>query len=298
MNKFILALGDIHLKKSSLNEVKEIMEEVYYSQADKITEVWFLGDVINQSEKKPNPEILEYITKVFVDIINTGKTVVICIGNHEAFSDNSSTLDYLKHLGVRLIYHHGVIKVEKKEIYLGHHFTSESDPHFRDMRYKIKDLEKYDLALLGHDHKYQEFRDHVICLGSVRRIVFSESEYGSPKYLKIDSQMLKITPCEVKNAIPMVDISNIKKVAEIDSQTKVRLIFKSFEDFIANVNKLKDLEKKFVEFRVKHDYKQKIEKKATKKVKTKTFEESFQKYLKTIKNKEVRAFIKQCWEGK
>jgi hypothetical protein len=166
------------------------------------------------------------------------------------------------------------------------------------MRYKIKDLAKYDLALLGHDHKYQSFRDNVICLGSLRRVIFSESEYGSPKYAKIDSQTLEITFCDVKSAIPMIDVSDIKKVAKIDSKTKLRLIFKSFEDFMANVNKLKDLEKKFIEFRVKHDYKQKKEKKTIKKVKTKTFEESFQKYLKTIKNKKIREFIQKCWKEK
>lgn len=291
--KFTLVLGDIHTKKDSLDEVKEIMDEVYYSQKDEIDEVIFLGDVINQSEKRLNPEVLEYITKLIIDILKTSK-VTICVGNHESISENLSTLNYLKHLGVNLIYHHGVIERNGKTIYLGHHFFDQSDTYYKDDRFKVKELsKKYDLCLTGHDHKFNEYCDNVVNLGSIRRIIFSEVDYPCPKYLKLYSKSLKMTVCDIKTAIPMLDTLSIKEALKIDSRTKVRLIFTKFETFLKNVNQLKKLEAKFVTFRIKHDYV--IGTKENKKtVKKKTFEESFSNFLKTIKDKPVKQFIKEC----
>ena len=291
--KFSLVIGDIHTKKDSLDEVKEIMNELYYSQKDEIDEVIFLGDVINQSEKRINPEILEYITKLIIDILKTSK-ITICIGNHESISENLSTLNYLKYLGVNLIYHHGVIERSGNTIYLGHHFVDRSDTYYKDDRFKVKELsKKYNLCLTGHDHQYRQYCKNFINLGSIRRVIFSEVNYPCPKYLKLYSKSLKMTICDVKTAIPMIDVYSIEEALKIDSRTKIRLIFTKFEDFLKSVNKLKKLEDKFNIFRIKHDYIVGV-KNNKKIVKKKTFEESFNNFLKTIKNKSVKNFIEEC----
>lgn len=299
--KQILLLGDIHADRTSLEEIQEILNEVFFSQREKFEEVWFLGDVINQNEKKPHPLVLDWLTKIMLDISKTAK-IIICIGNHETLSDDVSTLDYLYHLGVQIVRHHGTVVLQNRTIYLGHHFWNESDIHYRDMRFKVSELsKKYDLCLSGHDHQYKEYKKNVINLGSLRRVSFAEASYGIPKYgiLSLKStQSITFKAYDVQSAIPMQDICSIKDALKINPRAKIRLVFKNFDDFIANVNNVNKLEKRFVEFAVKHDYKT-ITKKENKKIKkSRSFEESFSKYLKTIKNEEVRNFIKNCWNKK
>lgn len=289
----ILVLGDIHLKNDSLNEVKSILDEIYFSSKEMYEEILFLGDIINQSEKKPSPEILEYLTFIITEILKTSK-ITICIGNHESFSDNLSTLNFLKSLGVSLIYHHGYIIRNNYKIYLGHHFLDQSDKNYKDERFKVKELSKlYDLSFTGHDHKFKEYCDNVINLGSVRRVNFSEINYPTPKYAKINIDSLNYEICEIKSAIPMIEVFSISDLDKLDSNNKVRLTFTEFDYFIKNINKLKKYESKFVMFKIKHDYviNTKREIKISKK---KTFQESFKNFLQTIKNNEVKQFIEEC----
>lgn len=294
-NKYILVLGDIHLKKDCIDEIDTIINEIYFEDADNIKEVIFLGDVFNQSEKRPNAEVLNFVTKTIVKMLQKSK-ITICVGNHESIKDNISTLDYLQWLGVELIYTCGIIEREGHKIYIGHHFLAETPTVFKDERYKLKDLQKKaDLILLGHDHSYRKYSTTAFCLGSIRRVLFSESEYGSPRYAKLyTAKSLNIDFYDVKRAIPMIDVHSIKELLKIEPETKVRLIFNKFEDFLSNINNLKELEKKFHMFRIKHDYTLKTTKNKQSKIKTKSFEESFTNFLKTIQNKEVQSFIKEC----
>lgn len=291
-----LIIGDVHADLSSLEELETIFQEIYYSCKEKYNggKIIFLGDIINHTEKRPHPEVLVFVTKLITDMTKNSE-VIVCIGNHESWTDDKSTLDYLKYLNVNLIYHHGTIKIGEKIVYLGHHFLDQSDEHYKDNRFKVKELtEKYDFCLIGHDHKFRQHNEKFINLGSIRRTTFNEVDYGMPKYAKMSTESLKIELCEVKSATPMLDVTSIDEALKHDYRTKLRLVFKSFEEYMKNVNKLPELGKKFFMFKVFHDYIQKVNKVKKEVKKGKSFKEMFGEFLnKEVKNKEVKTLIEE-----
>lgn len=289
-----LILGDVHVDLSSLEELETIFEEIYYSTSKEFDKIVFLGDIINHTEKRPHPEVLTFVTKLITDMTKNSE-VIVCIGNHESWTDDKSTLDYLKYLNVNLIYHHGTIKIGEKTVYIGHHFLDQSDEHYKDNRFKVKELtEKYDFCLIGHDHKFRQHNEKFINLGSIRRTTFNEVTYGPPKYLKISAESLKMELCEVKTAIPMIDVFSIEEARKVDSRTKLRLVFTSFEEYMKSINKLPELGRKFDTFKVLHNYVQKVSKVKKEVKKGKSFEEMFGAFLnKEVKNKEVKKLIEE-----
>lgn len=292
MNKKILIIGDMHIDENSIPEIDEILQEIYYEQKEIYDSVWFLGDIFDR--QKPTPMEYDFVTKFLIDMKNNGE-VIICTGNHDDSSKTISALNYTNHLGIKLIKHHGDFKLKDKSIYLGHHFVDQSDTHYKDNRFKVKELsEKFDICFTGHDHKFNQYTSNFINLGSIRRQNFGESEYGVPKYCLLCPQSLKMELYEVKSAIPMIDVTSIEQAFKIDSRTKLRLIFTDFDNYMESINKLPKLSKKFHTFKVKHNYVQRVNKVKKDVKKGKSFEEMFSKFLKEkVKNKEVEALIKE-----
>ena len=187
------------------------------------------------------------------------------------------------------------IFIKDKSFYLGHHFCDQSDEHYKDNRFKVAELSaRFNICFTGHDHKFNQYAPNFINLGSIRRIHFGESDYGTPKYATLCLDTLKTELCEVKSAIPMVDANSMEEALKIDSRAKLRLIFTDFETYMKNVNKLPELQKKFFKFKIKHDYITKVSK-VRKKIKaSKSFEEMFGEYLKKeVKNEEVKTLIEE-----
>lgn len=295
MKNEILIIGDVHADKSSIEELDVIFEEICFKEEwDRII---CLGDLFDK--KNPCTEVINYVTKILTKMLKICP-VDIVDGNHDAISQTISALDYSTYFGVTVHKEESSIKIGDKTIGVGHFFTDMGDQFKKDERHKVKDLsEKYNLTLLGHDHCYRELASNVFHLGSIRRQHFGEVEYGVPKIAKISTESLKMELCEVKSAIAMIDVFSIEEALKIDFRAKLRLIFTSFEEYMKNVNKLPELGKKFLTFKVKHDYIQKISK-VKKEVKSgKSFEEMFNVFLKKeVKNKEVKAFIEGIYNGK
>lgn len=292
-NKLILILGDVHANNNSLEELKEIFQEVYYDKKELYSHIIFLGDVLDR--KTPSNQEIDFLTKLLIDMQNNCP-ITIVTGNHEETTSVVSALDYTRHFGINLIRHHGTVTLNNKTIYLGHHFVDQSAEFVKDENYKVEDLAKYDLAFLGHDHQYREYKKNVISLGSLRRVTFAESDYGSPVYAKVDLETLEISLGHVISAIPMIDVESCKDALKQPSKAKVRLIIRSFEDYLKILSKLPELEVKFHTFKVKHDYSQQATKKDIAKIrkKGKSFEEIFNKFLEErVENKEVRTFIEE-----
>lgn len=294
MESKILILGDIHAQENSLDELKEIFDEVYYNQKEvRISQVILLGDVF--SSKRPNSKELNFITEVLC-YMQRHCIVTIVTGNHEEESSLISALDYTKHFGIELIRHHGVIDINGKKLYVGHHFVDTDDKYVRDEKFKTKELsEQYDLSLLGHNHKFTKHAPNVICLGAVRRVNFGELDYGLPQYALLDPKTFELRTYPVFSAYPMIEVSSYHQAIKKDVKSKVQLTFKNFEDYLKALNQLNDLELRFVEFKVKHDYVQTITAKTKEQVqqKGKTFEEIFNKFLaEKVENEEVKQFIK------
>lgn len=292
MKNKILVIGDMHSEEKSIPEVEKILQEIYYDKKEEYLAVWFLGDLFDK--KKPEPEDYNFLTKMLVDMKKNGE-VIICTGNHDDSTKVMSALNYSQHLGIKLIRHHGIIKLGDKKIYLGHHFVDQSDEYFRDNRFKVVELSKQnDLCFTGHDHKYREYMPNFINLGSIRRVGFGETGYGVPKYATVVFNTLETKVFDITSAIPMIDIYSIEEALKIDPQTKLRLVFKDFEYYLKNINRLGELRKKFFVFKEKHDYVQKLNAGKKEVKKAKPFEEIFGEFLeKATKNKEVKKLIKE-----
>ena len=290
MKNEILVIGDIHTDKSSIEELELIFEEICFKE--KWGRIIFLGDIFDQ--KKPCAETINFVTKILTKMLKICPVNIID-GNHDALSETVSLLDYTTHFGVTIHKGETSIKIGEKNLGLGHFFTDQGDQFKKDDRHKVKDLsEKYDLVLLGHDHCFRELSENVFHLGSIRRQHFGESDYGVPKYAKLHIESLKMTLCDVKSAIPMIDVDSIEKALKIDSRAKVRLVFTSFEEYMKNINKLPELGRKFEMFKVKHNYVQKVNKVKKQVKKGKSFEEMFGEFIKKeVKNKEVKKLIQE-----
>lgn len=287
----ILVIGDVHLYEKSIQEIKDIFEEIKKKYIPKVKEVWFLGDLFHK--KYASPFEIDYLTELLIDLQKFCK-ISILTGNHDELSKKLSAVDYTRHFGIQLDRFSTVKSLHGKTVYLGHHFWNESDKHVKDERFKVKEYsKKYDLSFTGHDHKHKIYEKNVINLGSIRRISYGEIDYPEPKIAIIDSKTFKVTLHDLKSYIPMVEVKSVKECKKIEERTKVRLVFKTFEDYVKNINKVPELEKKFYDFAVKLDFTQ--EKKEIKKAEKKgiSFENLFIKYLKTIKNQEVQNFIQK-----
>jgi len=287
----IAVYGDLHIEESAIPEIKEIFEEIYFKQ--EFEQVVFLGDIFNK--KKPTPTEIDFFTWLVTSMLKKG-AVDIVVGNHDESTSTCSALDYTKHIGVTI--HHGesCVMLGSYKLGIGHFFTDKGEFDFcKDESHKVEDLsKKYDLVLLGHDHCFKQLGENVYHLGSIRRKSFNEVDYGKPKYAKLDPQNGSVDFCEIKSAIPMHDVKSVNEALKMDSNTKLRLIFTSFSDYLATVNKLPELKKKFKAFKVKHDYTQKIEKIKTPTQKGRSFSEIFTKFLKeTVKNKKVKSLIEE-----
>jgi len=282
----------MHISEKSIPEIQEILQEIYYQKPLSFSSINFLGDIFDK--KKPNPIEIDFVTKFLYDM-QKNCLVTICTGNHDDSSNIISALNYTQHFGIKSVRHHGTVQIGEKTLYLGHHFVDKSDKYFKDDRFKVDELSaKYDLCFTGHDHKFKQYAPNFFNLGSILRVNFGEVEYGIPKYAEICPETLERTILDIKSAIPMIEVDSIKKALKIDSHTKLRLVFRSFEEYIKNVNKLPELHKKFHTFKVKHDYAQKMEKKPTVTHKGRDFSEIFTKFLKeTVKNKAVKKLIEE-----
>lgn len=290
----IAIIGDIHIVREAIEEINNILQEIFDLCKDqKVKQVWFLGDMLDKN--KPHPVEYEFLTKWLVKFQKLGKVEIVS-GNHEALSNDLTALHYSVHFGVT-IHNTKVVKLlGNKKIYLGHHATDQADEFKIDENYKLKDLKKYDLVFLGHLHNFHKLAKNIYHLGAVRRCTFGEIDYPEPRIAFIRPKSLKIDFYEIKNYFPMKDVFSIKEAKSAPKSAKIRLVFKSFEDFISNIDEIPKIQGQFTKFTVKHDYEKKTQVVKKKQVRKKSFEQIFQDYLKTVENKEVRTILKEMWK--
>ena len=296
--KKILVIGDVHTEESSFAELDSIFSEIVGAVRD-VDQVWFLGDIFDH--KHPSPAEYNFVTKWLTTFQKLGEVTVVT-GNHDAINFDYTAMDYSKHIGIKIYNDQATMLVANKTVYLGHHATDQGDKFVRDDKHKVSELKKFDLALLGHLHNFHKLAPNVIHLGSIRRCTFGEVDYPPPCYAIIEAETLKIDYRPIKTFIPMIDVFSVKEALKQPSRAKVRLILRSFAEFMGNVNQLPTLQQKFALFSVKHDYQKVSEvihaKEVMKKNQEQSFEMVFAKYLETIENQQVKTFLTQTWEEK
>lgn len=294
MSKIIITT-DWHLNESCIDELKEIIDEVYYEQDEKIVGTVIIGDLFDR--KRPTPIEVEAMTNILCNLLKV-MPVTIITGNHEELSNKISALDYTSHFGVKIERNKCIYNkdLQNFKILFGHFYTEETD-EFARSNIKVKDLEQEaNLVLLGHYHGFKKMGNYTYHLGSLRRVNFKEVDFGIPKYAIFDLQTHEIEFREVKSAIPMFEVDSLAKVATKPSRAKIRVVYKDFAKFKLEANQIPEVKKKVFELKIKLDFKNLVQTVASiEDTKSRSFEDIFDEFLHSeVEDKEVQTIIKEC----
>jgi DNA repair exonuclease SbcCD nuclease subunit len=293
----IIAFADPHIEESNIEELDKVFNEIFdHSSVD--AHIICLGDFYHKN--RPTAKEIEFGTKWASRLKNNNQFFTMLRGNHTMvnFKDNDSSVEYLKYFGISILE-----ELVIDNIYFGHKMTEKSDMFFgidipTEARYEIKtsELLKYNISLLGHQHAYQEIDEAIYHIGSIIYTTFNEVNVSKKYIFKIDEKDKKIEKIELKTPYPMVEISSVNELDKYEYNTKIRLVFKTFEDFKNNISKATQYKNRFIVFKIKCDFDKTIqiidEKQSSK-------EDIILKWINSIKDKDVREeLIKEFGDNK
>lgn len=241
-----LLIGDIHLNERSIEEIDTIFaKDIFPIQADRLIQ---LGDFFDRNMPSPLEE--KFACELVLKMKKHYKEVIILSGNGEHdVVRNTSIIEHFASLGVKTIVGD---YIEGMNLFCGHFMMYESVLAFGCGRMGIGDLAKYDKVFLGHQHSPQEIvKNNMYHVGSVRYVSFNEVNDKKHVVVLEDGKMSFIA---LKNSIPMLDVTDVSQLEQIDAKSKVRVIFNSFEDYKKNASYINKLGKKFFQFKIKMNF--------------------------------------------
>jgi len=277
-----LIIGDSHISEENIPELENIFKEIFSIPATKLIH---LGDFYDKS--MPTPKEISFGTRIAKEMKKKYKDVTILAGNggHEYYHEGNIT-DYLTVLGINI--EKG--NYEFDNILMGHWMLNESKLEYGSGRCSMESLKQYKWVFLGHQHLFQKFSETIYHPGSIFFKTFGEIEDEYKRVIIIEDGKLTFVP--LKSPIPMKDIYSIEEGEKLDKKTKVRLIFKDFEEYKENINKINNLKNKFHRFQLKLDFKEEEKQKEEVKPKKKVeLMELFKKAVSNIKDKDVKSLI-------
>ncbi len=280
----MIIFGDPHIEEKNIDELEDIFSEIIFLKNDKYEDIVCLGDYYHNN--RPTAREIEFGTKWAVKF-TTDRNFVVLRGNHPRVSvtEKLSSVEYLKYLDVivenDLIWENTYFahkETEKSEMFYG---REHSHP---DYFVSTKDLEKYRLVLLGHQHKFQQISTTIYHLGSCIFNSFNELDHKRKYIVKLADKLKLI---ELKSPIPMLEVKSVKELDKVDSKTKVRLKFESFEQFKKEINLIK--KDRFYQFKIKLDFSQST---TTTKKSGGNLQSLISSWLKNIEDKDIQSILK------
>jgi len=284
-----LIVGDLHINERSISEIDEIFEKDILSiESDRIIQ---LGDFFDKNT--PTPLELKFSSELVLKLKKHYKEVIILsgTGSHDLLR-GTSVIEHLESLGVK------VIKGDYNEdnLLFGHWMTNESKFEYGTAKHTVTELKKYKNVFLGHQHNPQIIDDHIYHIGSIRHVNFNEVDDIKHIVLLEDDRLFFI---QLKHCIPMKDVTDVTQLEQIDTRTKVRVIFNSFEDYKKNASYVNKVGKKFFLFKLKMNFEQsKILVNASKKLDPTEINKNniIQSYIDKIEDKEVQRLLKEQFD--
>jgi len=279
-----LIVGDYHINEKAIPEIINIHKEILTHDANEFIQ---LGDFYDKN--KPTAKELEFGTSLIADYKNKYKKVTLLRGNHEIVTKEFSAIDYLKYFGINIVT--GFIDIDNN--YYDHIVLYESKLEYGTGSMGLKDLLEYNYVILGHQHQPQELGPKRHHLGSIRYVSFNEVD-DLTKYIGIlDEDKFDLIP--IKSTIKMKKIYNINQLPNIEPDNKVCLVIGSFEQFKNDINLINQWKDKFVDFKLKLDYKEEINKPEI--AKTNNLQNLIQSYIDGISDKEIQKLLKESLNG-
>jgi len=199
-----LIVTDPHITEKSIPELEKIFQEIYQQEAN---ELLMLGDYYNS--KKPNAKEILFGTMWAKKFVEKYKKVIFLRGNHDR-TQGVSAIDYLQYLGIKVVDDY----IDGDNNYYGHFMVEGSKFEYGTYKYTISQLAQYNYVFLGHQHSYQEIKEHIWHLGSVRYVGFGEVSDKHKYILKLAQKPEFI---QLHTPIPMVDVKSIEELDKIIS---------------------------------------------------------------------------------
>jgi len=282
-----LIIPDTHIASEYLDELDEIFEEVFQIKADQCIHV---GDFYNLN--KLNPEELAFGTELAQRLNKHYKLVYMLSGNgrHE-WLNGHNIISYLESIGIRVKGMEMELEIDGKKCFFGHGMTNQSRMEYGSHEYTVKELRKYDIALLGHQHQFQHIEGNIYHIGSIFYQHFNEATDECKYVAMIEDGKLTFIP--LKSPIKMYDVHDAKELPNIPKKAKVRLVIKSFEEFKKQVDNFGKWKDNFHTFQYKLDFKPTVTKKTDKPVTKQSSKEIITDELNQIEDKDVRTLLKE-----
>lgn len=251
-NKVVFFVGDLHYTSNSYQECHDILEEICEHKRNRYPDtesvIVFLGDVCDRN--KLNAIEIFQLTSLMSKVRETFEHRIIIEGNHDQLDKDFAVTTYLKYAGFQ-IWKDDVLW--NNNILLGHYFIDKSNSSFGSYRHTLAELkkEKFKYCLLGHQHDYQKiYSDNnkiIIHLGSSRWVHFNE--VSDKKYFAClfhDNLSL----IEINKATKMYsNVDNLEFYRNIPDNSKVRYVFKSYDQVKKEISTVMKESKRFSLFK-------------------------------------------------
>jgi len=282
----ILIVGDLHINEHSIPELTAIFDkDIFPIKADRFIQLgdWFDKNTPTPAELKFSSALVQNLKIYFKEVIILSGT-----GEHDLLR-GVSVVEHLESLGIK------VVKgdyIENISLFCGHFMLYESNLAFGTGKMGIGDLAKYDKVFLGHQHSPQEIvKNNIYHIGSVRYVSFNEVSDKKHVAVLEDGKMSFIA---LKTSIPMLDVTDVSQLEQIDARTKVRVIFNSFTDYKKNASYVNKIGRKFFLFKIKMNFAESnIINTSSKKMDICPKGNIIQEYLNKIEDVEVRKLLEE-----
>jgi len=279
--------GDPHIKEKAIPELDSIFTEILKQEG---TTLIMLGDYYDN--KRPTAQEILFGTKWALAFKKKFKKVIFLRGNHDK-TKKISAIDYLQYFNIKIVDEY----IDKDNNYMGHFMTNKSLYEYGTFQKTVKELRQYNHVLLGHQHNPQTLEPNMYHLGSVRYCNFNEVSDFCKSIAIIDKGKLEFV--KLKSPIPMIDVNSISVVSKLKKRNyKVRLVISSFDQFKEEVNEIAKWKDKFVEFKVKLDFSNTIQRKQPlpKTVKRKRLQEILREGIAKIEDIDVKNLLQEQLE--
>lgn len=247
-------IGDIHIIESKIKELLDIFSFIILKLQKYKKEnlrIVVLGDLFTR--KHPTPLEVYYITCFMSRLKDIAQDVIVIEGNHDTLSDDFVSTKYLEFLGEDTRIEVLTDFYDESGNYYAHRFTDKSERTDGKDVLSVDELTKNcNYTFLGHQHTPQNITDKIFHVGSIYYVSFGENEYEKKRIGILDENntlsWIELQP------IPICNVFNLNDLALIDPKTKVRITFKTFEQFKNEISGLSKYKDKFVELKIKLDF--------------------------------------------
>jgi DNA repair exonuclease SbcCD nuclease subunit len=284
MTKIIFT--DPHIEENALEELELIFKEIFKYQADMLI---MIGDYYDK--RKPTTKEILFGTKWAYFFKKKFSKIIFVKGNHDKTQDISA-INYLEYIGIECVDDY----TDEQNTYYGHFMTEKSLMEYGTHEKTLAELRQYSYVLLGHQHSFQELAPNIYHLGSCRYINFNEAK-DDGKYIILNYNN-SWDRRKLMSVIPMIETSSIKELPNIQANTKVCMVINSYQQFKNEINELNKWKEKFIELKIKLNFKVETTNIQEAKQEQRKLEEVLRQGIGKVQDQDVKDLLLKVMEDK